>query len=127
LRAGGAKEKFDRGFSINLPAEISRLERVSAKDLVSALGEERARVARTRDEIEVRVGQARSGQELFPALILALALILAAEGLLANRFYTSAGGGIGAANGNAGVGLTRGRGRPGSPESVDVEIPRILT
>ena len=47
-------------------------------------------MARTRDEIEVRVGLGRLGRELFPALILAVALVLAAEQLLANRFYRSA-------------------------------------
>lgn len=87
LRAGGRQEKLDRGFSVNLPAELSRLERIAGLDIVKALGEERARVARTREEIEVRVGLARSGRELFPILILAMALALAAEGLLANRFY----------------------------------------
>jgi hypothetical protein len=50
-------------------------------------------VARTQAEIEVRVGLARSGRELFPALILALATLLAAEGLLANRFYRGASAG----------------------------------
>jgi hypothetical protein len=72
-----------------LPAELSRLERVPANDIVKSLGEERARVARTREEIEVRVGLARVGRELFPALIIAVALVLAAEQLLANRFYAS--------------------------------------
>jgi hypothetical protein len=90
LRAGGQQEKLDRGFSVNLPAESSRLERAAAAEIVSVLGAERTRVARNRNEIEVRVGQARSGRELFPILILALALVLAAEGLLANRFYRGA-------------------------------------
>jgi hypothetical protein len=87
LRAGGRQAKLDRGFSVNVPAESTRLDRASAKDIVNALGKERARVARSRDEIEVRVGLARTGRELFPALILAMALVLAAESLLANRFY----------------------------------------
>ena len=87
VRAGGEQERLDRGFSVNLPAEMSRLERVDAAEIVEALGSERTRVARTRDEIEVRVGLGRVGRELFPALILAVALVLAAEQLLANRFY----------------------------------------
>ncbi len=88
VRAGGQQDRLDRGFSVNLPAESSRLERASAAEIVTTLGAERTRVARTRGEIEVRVGLARTGRELFPALILALALVLAAEGLLANRFYS---------------------------------------
>ncbi len=89
VRAGGRQERLDRGFSVNLPAESTRLERVNVSEIVTALGSERARVARTREEIEVRVGLGRMGRELFPALILAVALVLAAEQLLANRFYAA--------------------------------------
>ncbi|MCI0334538.1 MAG: BatA domain-containing protein [Planctomycetes bacterium] len=101
VRAGGQQGRLDRGFSVNLPAELSRLERASAAEIVKALGKERTRVARTRGEIEIRVGLARTGRELFPALILALALVLAAETLLANRFYAGAGSGskLGASRG----------------------------
>jgi hypothetical protein len=87
VRAGGQQEKLDRGFSVNVPAEMSRLERVATADAVKAIGSERTRVARSREEIEVRVGLGRIGRELFPALILAVALVMAAEQLLANRFY----------------------------------------
>jgi hypothetical protein len=45
------------------------------------------RTARTRQEIEVRVGLGRVGRELFPALILAVVVVLGAEHLLSNRFY----------------------------------------
>jgi uncharacterized hydantoinase/oxoprolinase family protein len=72
---------------VNLPAELTRLERTKATELVAALGKERARVARSREEIEVRVGLARTGRELFPIVILVVALVLAAEQWLANRFY----------------------------------------
>jgi hypothetical protein len=87
VRAGGRQERLDRGFSVNLPADATRLERASDTELVAALGNDRARVARTRDEIEVRVGQTRTGRELFPIVILILALVLAGEQWLANRFY----------------------------------------
>ena len=90
VQAGGRQERLDRGFSVNLPAELTRLERADATQLVAALGKERARVARTREEIEVRVGLARTGHELFPIVILAVALVLAAEQWLANRFYQGA-------------------------------------
>ncbi|HEY3395414.1 MAG TPA: hypothetical protein VGK58_22120, partial [Lacipirellulaceae bacterium] len=87
VRAGGQEGKLDRGFSVNLPAEITRFDRAAADQIVKALGEKRTRTARTRKDIEVRVGLARMGRELFPWLILAVALVLAAEQLLANRFY----------------------------------------
>ena len=92
VRAGGQQERLDRGFSVNAPAEMSRLERVPTADVVKALGKERARVATNRDEIAMRVGLGRIGRELFPILILAVALAMAAEQLLANRFYSSAAG-----------------------------------
>jgi hypothetical protein len=91
VRAGGRDGQLDRGFSINLPAEATRLERVPAAELVEALGKERTRAARTQQEIELRVGLGRVGRELFPALIIAVALVLAAEQLLANRFYSAVG------------------------------------
>jgi hypothetical protein len=78
------------------------------------LGEDRTRVARTRDEIEVRVGLARTGRELFPALILAMALILAAEGLLANKFYLGADTGAPAGRGRVTLEPERNDGSHGS-------------
>jgi hypothetical protein len=87
VRAGGRQERLDRGFSVNLPAELTRLERSNGTAIIAALGKERARVARTREEIEVRVGLARTGRELFPIVIVLCALVLAAEQWLANRFY----------------------------------------
>jgi hypothetical protein len=87
VRAGGQQDRLDRGFSVNAAAEVSQLTRVGAAEIGAALGEDRVRVARTREEIEVRVGLGRVGRELFPALILAVALVLGAEQLLSNRFY----------------------------------------
>ena len=87
VRAGGQQDRLDRGFSVNAAAEVSQLTRVGAAEIGAALCEDRVRVARTREEIEVRVGLGRVGRELFPALILAVALVLGAEQLLSNRFY----------------------------------------
>jgi hypothetical protein len=89
VRAGGQEGKLDRGFSVNLPAEVTRFDRAEVDQIVEALGDGRTRVARTREDIEVRVGLARMGRELFPWLIVAVALVLAGEQLLANRFYRS--------------------------------------
>jgi hypothetical protein len=86
---------LDRGFSVNLPPEISRLERAKPNEVVASLGGDRTRIARTQEEIELRVGLGRVGRELFPALIVAVAVVLAAEQLLANRFYKSGPSAIG--------------------------------
>jgi hypothetical protein len=87
VRAGGENGKLDRGFSVNCPAEMSQLTRIDFSTIAKALGEDRVRLAHNRDEIEVRVGLGRVGRELFPALIVAMALVLGTENLLANRFY----------------------------------------
>jgi hypothetical protein len=87
VRAGGERERLDLGFSINTPVEMSQLDRVAAADVIAALGRDRARLATNRDEIAVGIGIGRHGRELFPLLILAVALAMAAEQLLANRFY----------------------------------------
>ena len=38
VRAGGEQEQLDRGFQRELPAEMSRLERVAVPELVKSLG-----------------------------------------------------------------------------------------
>ena len=80
------------GSSIAASASIARPRsatsaRIDFATIVDALGKDRVQLARSREEIEVRVGQGRVGRELFPALIIALALVLGVEQLLANRFY----------------------------------------
>ena len=87
IRAGGEGGRLDRGFSVNCSTEISDLARADFATIAAALGKDRVQLARSREEIEVRVGQGRVGRELFPALILAMAFVLGAEQLLANRFY----------------------------------------
>ncbi|HEX5472791.1 MAG TPA: BatA domain-containing protein [Lacipirellulaceae bacterium] len=86
-RAGGQIERLDRGFSVNVPTDMSRLDRIAAADVVKALGKERTHVATNRGELSARVGLGRIGRELFPFLILAVALFMAVEQWLANRFY----------------------------------------
>ena len=87
VRAGGQGGRLDRGFSVNCSPAISELARVDFATIVAALGKDRVQLARSREEIEVRVGQGRLGRELFPSLMIALAIVLGAEQLLANRFY----------------------------------------
>ena len=89
LQAGGKQAVLDRGFSVNAASEISEVHRISFAEIEQALGKDRVQFARTTDEIEIRVGLGRLGRELFPWLIGAVILVLAAEHLLANRFYRS--------------------------------------
>jgi hypothetical protein len=88
-RAGGSAKGVDLGFSVNLPQEATSLERASDEDLKAAFGDFPFRLARGRDEIDRSVSAARIGQELYPYLIVIVALVLGGELLLANRFYRS--------------------------------------
>ncbi len=88
VRAGGAAEGVDRGFSVNLPAEQTRLERLPEKELAEVFGAVPYRIARNRGQIELDLSTGRVGPaELFPWLIVAAALVLGVEHVLANRFY----------------------------------------
>jgi hypothetical protein len=87
LSAGGAADGTHLGFSVNLPADVSRLERATPDELKAVFGDTPFRVARSRDEIVRDVNFGRVGRELYPLLIVLVVLVLAAEQLLANRFY----------------------------------------
>jgi hypothetical protein len=76
-----------RGFSINGHPHESQLARVTPEQLDQLLGAERYQLARGRSEIEFGVRQKRLGQEFFPLLMLLVAIVLALEHVLANRFY----------------------------------------
>ncbi len=86
VRAGGASG-VDRGFSVNLDPDQTRLDRLSKEQQENIFAALRCRVARTREQIDRDVSMGRVGRELFPGLILLLGAILAAEMLVANRFY----------------------------------------
>lgn len=76
-----------RGFSINAPAEDTRLDRLPAEQLDELLGAGNFRVAKDRDELESSVGQARFGRELYPLLMVLVAGLFLAEQAMSNRFY----------------------------------------
>ena len=87
VTAGGQAGALKRGFSVNADPAISQLARTTNDQIAAALGEKRVRFACNADEIEIRVGLGRVGHELFPSLIGLVAVALAGELVLANRFY----------------------------------------
>jgi hypothetical protein len=87
VQAGGTEGGVDRGFSVNLPFEQTRLERVSNDELAKILDPLAPRIARSQDEIELDVSTGRVGRELFPWLIVLVAVLVGLEHLVANRFY----------------------------------------
>ncbi len=86
LQAGGTKG-VDRGLSVNLPAEQTRLERIPDEQLARLFAPAPYHLAHNRQEIEVRVGSGGDVWDLFPLLILAVAVVLGLEHVVANRFY----------------------------------------
>lgn len=87
VRAGGAEKGIDRGFSVNFDPQANRLERLEPEAIAELLGKDRFRLARNREQIVRDVNVGRVGRELFPLLICIVALALAIEHVLANRFY----------------------------------------
>jgi hypothetical protein len=87
LQAGGSEGGVRRGFSVNVPAESTRLERIGTDVLDKLFGEDRYRLARNQEEITRDVHLGRVGVELYPLLIVLVAMVLGLEHVLANRFY----------------------------------------
>ncbi len=87
VQAGGTSGGVDRGFSVNLAAEQTQLERIPEEQLKETFGSIPYRVARSRAEIDRDISVGRVGRELFPLLIALVAVVLACEHVLANRFY----------------------------------------
>ena len=87
VAAGGTEDAYRSGFSVNLASEQTDLTRTDEERLHEVFGEASFRMARQRSELEGKVSRGRVGRELFPTLVLLLAFVLAAEHVLANRFY----------------------------------------
>ena len=87
LRSGGSQGGVRRGFSVNIPAASTDLTRLSRDEFTDLLGKDRFRLSRGRDEIERDVNLGRTGREMYPLLIVLVAIALGLENLLANKFY----------------------------------------
>lgn len=87
IRAGGTVGGVDRGFSANTPLAATDLERLKPEALDALLGPGRYHLSHGREEIDRSIAVGRVGRELFPLLIVLVALALGLEHLLANRFY----------------------------------------
>lgn len=86
LRLDEAAEE-PRGFAVNVTGDASRLERIDRERLTAILGADRLQIATTQAEIVREMDQARVGREFYPLLIPLLAVVLALEHVVANRFY----------------------------------------
>ena len=86
IRAGGDAAGVAEGFSANLPPAATDCTPLAAETLAPLLGPE-ARVARTERDLVRDVKLERVGTELFGWIILLAAAAMAADWIVANRFY----------------------------------------
>lgn len=86
VRAGGAAEGVADGFSANFEPAATDFRRLSPDELGTVLGPDQ-RVARNETELVRDVNRERVGTELFGWTILLAALAMAADWIVANRFY----------------------------------------
>ena len=83
----GEPTEPDRGFSINLPAQVTQLARLTDQELSDTFGPFKPHVARSNDQIVRDVHDSRVGREIYPWLILVFAGLLALEYVVSNWFY----------------------------------------
>jgi hypothetical protein len=86
LQAGGSDGE-DFGFSVNYAPEQTRLDRLNDAELKELFGPVKFRLARTREQIDRDISLGRVGRELYPPLIVLMAILLAVELVVSNRFY----------------------------------------
>ena len=86
VRAGGAAGGVATGFSANLDPSATDFTRLPADSLGAVWGKEQ-RIARTEVELVRDVNLERVGAELFGWTILLVAAVMAADWIVANRFY----------------------------------------
>ncbi len=85
--ASGDNSIVRLGFSANLPESVSVLEQATEADLKAIFGDTPFRLAHNREEIDRSVSIGRVGRELYPILIVLVALFLGLEMIVSNRFY----------------------------------------
>ncbi|HEX7450583.1 MAG TPA: BatA domain-containing protein [Pirellulales bacterium] len=90
VTAGGESGGLDRGFSVNLPATASDLQRIGDEQLKEVFGDTPFQLAHDREQIDRELSAGRVGRELFPLLIALVAIVIGVEHVLANRFYREA-------------------------------------
>jgi hypothetical protein len=86
VRAGGEAGGISKGFSANLPPAATDYTRLDPEALAAVFGDGQ-RLARTEAELVRDVNLERVGSELFGWVVLLAAAVMAADWIVANRFY----------------------------------------
>ncbi len=87
VTSGGERALLDRGFSVNARGDVGQLEPIPFAQIASTLGRDRVKLAEDRSQLTSTIDLGRVGRELYPWFISLLALALAGEQLLSDRFY----------------------------------------
>ena len=90
VQSGGKQEGVDRGFSVNLPLEATSLARLAPEDLKQVFGEAKHQLVKTREDLMRERAVTQVGLELFPFLIVLVAVVMGLEHALSNLFYRKA-------------------------------------
>ncbi|MGI9454982.1 MAG: BatA domain-containing protein [Aeoliella sp.] len=85
--SGGQTARLDRGFTVNAASDVGRLERASPSTVTASLGANRVELARDRRALSSTIDLGRVGRELYPWVIVLVALAFGCEQWLADRFY----------------------------------------
>ena len=87
VTSGGERALLDRGFSVNAKGDVGQLEGRPFDQISATLGSDRVKLATGRNQLTSTINLGRVGRELYPWLVSLLALVLAGEQLLSDRFY----------------------------------------
>lgn len=87
VQGGGEAAGTDLGFSVNLAPEQTALERVPKEKLKEIFGPFEFQLVGSEEQLKRAIGVGRVGRNLFPLAILLVALAMALEHVVANRFY----------------------------------------
>jgi len=85
------------GFSLNPPVSETEFVALEAADLDRLFGEKAYALADDVSKFDQVLVDIRIGRELFPWIMMLIMVVVAVEGVLANRFYRESGAGQGAA------------------------------
>jgi hypothetical protein len=83
----GEPKEPGRGFSVNLPARLTELARLSEQEVHDIFGPFAPQLARSSEQIVRNVHDARVGREIYAWLIIVVAGLLSMEYIVSNWFY----------------------------------------
>lgn len=87
VRGSGEAATFERGFSVNAAPQEGVLKKLTNVDLEKNLPKERFSISQSIEGLQREVYDIRIGRELYPFVVLMLALAFMGEQIVANRFY----------------------------------------